>query len=185
MSPAYESLHTEMLEEIKENQDTELPEAERAAVGFWIANKYWNKLKEIVSSSVFTDDQDGIEFFKIVKPQFTGHIQYFTMISEALLFIPDKRENEITYWEEEMKRYDFFCNKHGEFVAYYKSDKYDLDATYFTKAPKDWQHISPMMTYDSDKKFCSTHDWLVRGLVAHKMYNEYAKGRWERIRCWF
>ncbi|OSZ77208.1 hypothetical protein CAP36_12400 [Chitinophagaceae bacterium IBVUCB2] len=88
MSPAYESLHTEMLEEIKENQDTDLPEAERAAVGFWIANKYWDKLKVMVSSSVFTDALDEIEFFKIVKPQFTGiypvfyyHIRSFTVYS--------------------------------------------------------------------------------------------------------
>ncbi len=185
MNPAYESLHNEMLEEIKETQDTDLPEAERTAVAFWIANRYWDKLKTRFSSSVFTNDEDEIEFFKIVKPQFTGYIQYFTMISEALLFIPDQRENEITYWEEEMKRYDFFCNKHGEFVAYYKSDKYNLDATYFTKVPKDWQPLNQMMTYDSDKKFCSTHDWLVRGMVAHKMYYEYAKGKREWLRLWF
>lgn len=185
MNPAYENLHTEMLEEIKENQDTDLPEAERAAVAFWIANRYWDKLKERFSSSVFTNDESEIEFFKIVKPQFTGYIQYFTMISEALLFIPDQRENEITYWEEEMKRYDFFCNKHGEFVKYYESGMDDLDKQYFTKAPKNWKHASPMVTYDSEKKFCSTHDWLVRGLVAHRMYNGFAKGRREKIRIWF
>ena len=45
MNPAYESLHNEMPEEIKETQDTDLPEAERTAVAFWIANRYWDKLK--------------------------------------------------------------------------------------------------------------------------------------------
>ncbi len=185
MNPAFESLHNEMLEEIKESKDTDLPEAERAAVGFWIVNKYWDKLKQMVSSSEFTDDLNEIEFFKIVKPQFTGYIQYFTIISEALLFVPEKREDEFSYWQEEMKRYAFFCDKHSDFVNYVESGKDDVDASYFTKAPKNWQPVSAMMTYDSDKKFCSTHDWLVRGLVAHKMYNEYAKRRREVMRVWF
>lgn len=177
MNPVYENLHREMLEEIKESQDTDIPELERATVGFWIANNYWDKLKQIVCSSVWEQEIYEIDFFRNVKPQFTGYIQYFAMMSEALLFTPECKEDQVSYWAEEMKRLDFFCGKHAEFVNYYKNGNQDMDKQYFKKVSEDWQHTSSMMTYDSDKKFCSTHDWLVRGLVAHTLFYDFANKR--------
>jgi hypothetical protein len=174
MNNTYENLHQEMLEEINESKELEMPEEERAAVGFWIANTYWGKLKIIACPTSWKRKSEEIDFFRNVKPKFTAYIQYFTIIAEALLFVPERKEDRVTYWQEEMKRYDFFRDKHPEFTRYYESGNRDMDKQYFTKAPKDWQNISPMMTYDSDKTYCSTHDWLVRGLLAHRMYYEYA-----------
>lgn len=185
MNPAYECLHKEMLQDIGRTIQLDLPEPEKIGSCFWVAANHWDELKKRICPSVFDDPDTEIDFFRNVKPRFTGYIQYFTIVSEALLFVPEKRGNEITYWEEEMKRYNIFCNKHEEFVAYYKSGNTDMDAHYFTRASEDSPNLHPLMTYDADKKFCSTHDWVIRGLVAHDLYHEFAKNKHEAMRIWF
>lgn len=183
MKPIYENLHREMLWDIKRCLKLPHPEMENAERCFWIARKYWEKLKELLKGRPFKDERDEIEFFRNVKPQFTCYIEYFVILSEALLFIPEERQCAITYWEEESNRLKRFCDRHHSFVQYYESGNRHQDNLYFLrKSGEDLKFVPAVPAYDMDIAFCSSHDQLVRSYLAYKKYYEYAIGRVEGLK---
>ncbi len=140
---------------------------------FWIASKYWETLKKSIDKSFYSDQASEIKFFRTIKPKFTSQVQYYSMLAEAQLFVPEEVGLQVIYWRDELKRYRRFCERFNEFVDYYESNAVYLDNIYFVKVPPDWVPAFQPVTYDADKNFCSTHDHLVRGILAHRMYNAY------------
>jgi len=92
-----------------------------------------------------------------------------------MMFVPDEADRQFVFWRNELKRYKRFYEKHKDFITYYESNATHLDGFYFIKVTKEWKPPQPMPTYDSDTNYCSSHDHLVRGLLANKMYYEYVK----------
>ncbi|GEM_PF-4536356 len=80
-----------------------------------------------------------------------------------------------------MERLNFFPAKHKKFVEYYESGRSDLDTSWFIRVNERHSFLNSM-TYDADKFFCSSHDHLVRSLLAHKMYNEYAQNKLKELK---
>lgn len=142
---------------------------------FWIASKYWELLKKNIDKSFFEYEGKEINFFRNIKPKFTSQIQFYTMLAEVMLFVPEESDLQLLFWKNEQKRYRRFCERNKEFVEYYESRSFYLDSIYFIRVKPDWVPPQQLASYDSDKKFCSSHDHLVRGLLAHKLYFEYVK----------
>jgi len=139
---------------------------------FWIAWDFWKKLKMITPVDSLSDEKAAIEFFRNTKPAFTSQIQYFTMLSEVQLFVPEDDDEKELYWTGELGRYRRFCNKNLEFVEYYHSGKKDMDRQYFTRLTSE-PIAEARMRYDADIIYCSLKDHIVRALLAQKMYHEY------------
>ena len=158
----------------------ELPEVERVESCFWIANNYWEKLKEMVKNKKFNNDTDEMDFFRNVKPQFTCHIEYYAILSEALQFVPKDEKDVSGFWEEECKRYNRFCSKNETFVSYYESGDKHGDSIYFLRENKQPGTVVTTMPYDADTELCASHDRVLRSYLAHKKYNEYVKMRLEQ-----
>jgi hypothetical protein len=171
-----------MLQDIERCMQLELPERENAESCFWIANNYWDKLKEVMKRKPFRDESEEIEFFRNVKPQFTCYIEYFVILSEALMFIPAERLCAVDYWEDELKRFKRFCDKNYEFVIYYESGKRYHDSIYFLrKNTQGSKFVLSAPVYDVDIAFCTSHDQIVRSYLAYKKFHEYAKQRIEML----
>lgn len=177
MNEKYQLLYNEMLQDIIRNQEQTLQEGERVASGFWIAHKYWERLKKIIDPDNFTNENEEIEFFRNVKPQFTAHIEYYTILSEALVCLPSLADEAIDFWKEEAKRFNRFCEKNEEFVNYYESGQHFKDGLFFVKRNDERRYIPKAPVYDVGSEYSTSHDHLVRGYLAYKMYNEYAQDR--------
>lgn len=144
---------------------------------FWTASDYWGKLKNIVDHSFFECEGKEINFFRNIKPKFTSHIQFYTILAEVLMFVPEDPEDQFEFWNDELKRSKRFFEKHQEFVTYYETKCMHMDSVYFKRVNQDWVPMQQPAFYDADKKFCSSHDHLVRGILAHKMHHEYVRER--------
>jgi hypothetical protein len=177
MKAQYEQLYEEMIAEISWCRQVPMPEPEIVASCFWVAKNYWEQVKRKIEIKArpFKSEAQEIIFFRNIKPKFTAQIQYFATLSEALLFVPSEKEDQVAYWQKEMERYKWFCDKHKEFVDYYESGSCHLDNIYFIKMSVNMEPVHPLVSYDADREFCSSYDHLVRSLLAHKMYNEYCK----------
>ncbi len=169
MTGSQDILYHEMLAALIQAQGIAMPvPADRC---FWIAWDYWNEIKKITNPAALQNEKVAIEFFRNTKPAFTSQIQYFTMLSEAQLFIPADDEERGLYWNGELKRYRRFCNKNAEFVEYYDSGRRNLDRQYFLRS---FEPITETrMRYDEDEAYCSLKDHLVRNLLAQRMYHEF------------
>lgn len=181
MNQRYEQLYEEMLAEINKCLQDLLPETEIVAACFWAAKNRWLDLKREIKQIPFNSEEEEIDFFRNIKPKFTEQIQYYTIVSEALLFVPAKKEDQVLYWEKEKERYNWFRKKHQDFISYYEDDMHHLDGIWFTRV-RDVGVLQDLITYDADTDFCSTHDYLVRSLLAHKRYHEYAQNKLKELR---
>jgi hypothetical protein len=160
----------------------DLPETERVESSFWIASNYWDKLKAMMKGRdkkviEFKDDNEEIDFFRNVKPRFTCHIEYYAILSEALQFVPKDQKAVTHFWKEEYKRFGRFCSKNETFVSYYESGEQYGNSIYFLRENKQPGTFVTTVPYDADENLCSSHDRVLRSYLAHKMYNDYVRGR--------
>lgn len=176
MKQNWEKLYADMLSDLNRCQALQLPEAEIAECCCRIAMNYWLKVKEMFKDSVNYDEEEEINFFKYVKPRFTSHIEYNLVISQAILFLPTETEALVTYWEEETKKYQRFFDKHQEFINYYDSNNTENDSRYFL--PRNNRQETPVQERIYQDEECrSSHDCIVRGLLANSMYYEFASSK--------
>ena len=151
---------------------------------FWVACAYWEKLKEDTDPEELKDTAVAIEFFRNTKPKFTCQVLYYTMLSEVLLFIPEHTDEQRLYWESELKRCNRFYEKNGEFVEYYDKGDRHKDELYFVPIKQD-TIAEPRMRFDEDIRFCSAKDHLVRGILAHRLYQSFVQRRYHLLTAKF
>ena len=181
MREDYELLYKDMLKDIERCWGLELPATERAEKCFWIAYDYADRLKAHVKDGLFNSESEEIDFFRNVKPQFTKYKEFYIILSESFMFVPDDHHSGIKFWEDELKRYKRFCEKNELFVSYYESGQRYHDSIYFARKHYD-QRLGPMAPiYDMDIEYLTSYDPLVRSYEAHKMYFEFAKERKEEL----
>jgi RteC protein len=101
---------------------------------FQISLKACHELDEMTGKYIFTDLQEEIWFFKVMKPQFTAQMEYFTLLYMAEVFAPDDDLQRVTYWNHELKRSRDFFSKHQSFYQYYKLGRTEYDPAWFVRA---------------------------------------------------
>ena len=181
MKQPYKELYTDMLADIERQSDTVLPEEERVASCFWVAKNYWEHLKNHIKDKAFESDAEEIDFFRNVKPKFTSRIKYFYMLSEILLFIHPDMEEQRKFWKQQAVKYKRFCDGHKEFVDYYERGATFRNEIYFKKIRDELNCPAMMAFFDNDVDFCSTHDWLIRDLLALRMYYNYVREKLKQL----
>jgi hypothetical protein len=176
MNPKWEILYEQMLADIDHREKMALPETECVESCYRVALHYWHELEKLFQSRKMQVDVEEIEFFKEVKPHFTSHIEYYLILNQVLLFIPNDDLEKRTYWNEEGGRYQRYRKRHDIFVQYYESGSIDRDADYFLQRNNRLETPSHEKIYgDADCR--SSHDHIVRGLLANRMYHDYVQGR--------
>jgi hypothetical protein len=177
----YQIMHIEMLSCISLCMQQNLPEIQRIESCFWIALEYWKRIKKIISENKFSDEADEINFFRNVKPMFTSYIEYFIILVEAAMFVPNERDECMLYWKSEATRFERFCSKNREFISYYESDCHYLDSHYFSRTGITFKQLPKTPVYDIDNNFRTSHDHLIRSLLANKMYYEYVRKKIQEL----
>ncbi len=203
MKQEYQLLHHDMLHDIERCLKLQYPEKENVERCFWIAKKYWERLKGLIQKRGFKDARQEIEFFREVKPQFTFYIEYFVILTEALQFVPAIQpvpsdvseqaaknawknanlQNITDYWENEGKRFKRFCDKHSEFIQYYENGERYNDSIYFLRENDVAKNLVIPSLYDNDTTYSTSHERLLRSYLANKKYWEYCKGRFVESRA--
>ncbi len=77
------------------------------------------RLQKMIENYSFTDEEEERWFFKTLKPQFGGWVEYFTLIYTAELFIPEDPAKKIEYWNRELgKTWNFLMLHEGFYLSY-------------------------------------------------------------------
>lgn len=168
MKPQFEGLHKRMLQELAATANLE----DR----FKVALEYWRVVKEIFKNQKCRNEFDEPEFFRSIKPLFTSYIEYYLILYQSLIFLPPELDGVAGYWEDECKRYKRYYDKHKDFISYYESYSSEYDREYFTRANNRLE-TPPQERIFEDTDCRSSHDHIVRGLLANSMYHEYVMQR--------
>lgn len=172
MHPDYKILMEKQAYEVDQCQASTLPEPNKAESCFLLAVEYWLRVKKNFLHRTKYSDQEEIDFFKMVKPRFTAPIEFYLAVNQGLLFVPPEPPEQMAYWMDEEKRYRRFYERHQSFITYYESNLTDRDADYFLRR-NNYLFMSPQERIYEDEDCRSSHDYLVRGILAHEMYRNY------------
>ena len=177
MKSHYLQLFNALLDELDQCAQTGLHERKRFEQCFWISRKYNKTLIQLLEEYPFLNEMDEIDFFRNIKPKFTCFTEFFTIASESLMCVPDSPQRAIAFWNDEIKRYIRFRRRHTSFVSYYENGKFNFDRDYFLRSTCQKVGSLNAMIFDESPEFHSPGDWLIRSLLAHKMYSRYAEDK--------
>jgi hypothetical protein len=178
----YDKAFAELSADIDEILARKGPELEKMETCFSAALRHWEKFKASASELRFAGRKDEIRFFKFIKPQFTGLVEYYTQRYQALLFIPSGTSASVLYfWKMEFRRIERFFARHEEFVRYYEQGETEMDELYFLREFGDGTNLDQARVYDLDARVATSHDWLVSKILAMNMYRDDVENAIHRL----
>src|SRR5688500_16709783 len=71
------NIYSLMQIEIRQCKSMKQTESDQAECGYRVANKYCQKIRETWKGTIDYTDDDEINFFKVIKPLFTSHLEYY------------------------------------------------------------------------------------------------------------
>lgn len=172
-------LYKHMMEEIEQCGSIHQSTREWIECSFVAAEKYWMKLRLFVMSRGFESRCEEIRFFKVLKPQFTGNIEFFLLLYKAEIFAPEDQDSAITYWQREIKLAEEYIAGHEKFYWYIKSSRTDKDIEYFTTANAD--NGKPFRLSNGERTPFSSHDHLVAGIISRERLVDYVEKKLDKI----
>jgi hypothetical protein len=107
-------LYQEMLDE------TALKNSRQAEFPGWVQHCFrvsvlaGMRLQKLLENQLFTDEEEKRWVLNVLKPQFSGLAEYFTLVYTAELFIPEDPANRLQYWARELGKTWNFLEKQGE-----------------------------------------------------------------------
>ena len=171
---AWEAHYQDMLQELEHCRRLDFSPTSRIAYCFKICMDHWHKILRQVATHTFANEQEEIQFFKIVKPKYTSLIEYYTMVYHAELFKPLTSEEDLqAFWKKENARVARFNHEHASFCAYYKSGCTSMDHVYFLRCNHNCCNEKRNMLYDADDSMITSHGHLATSLLAYEMYEVY------------
>jgi len=174
MEQLWEYFYSLMLLDISRCDTTASTETQRSECSYEVAVNYWQKVRDNWRMKLVYTDEEEITFFRDVKPQFTSHVEYYLILNQGLLFIPDHPSEAYKYWQEEEKRYQRFYKRNETFIRYLENKYHDNDRDYFLERNNRHTILAKERIYgDADCR--SSHDSLIRSWLANKRYNEFVK----------
>jgi hypothetical protein len=170
---ACHALYREMINKIKVAWDPGINHQENAEIAFRVACAYWEDVRGCYSHYFFRDEGEEIYFFKEVKPHFAGIAEFFMQLYQAILFLPENREVEKLYWQQESDRYVKFYASNHQLVEYWVNKYQDNDLYLFLRKTND-RGLPPFVKlYDQEPEYLSTGDGIITTFLALRRFYEY------------
>lgn len=175
-------LYEKMLSEMESCRQQSLTEKEQIECAFRTCEMNWKKLQTLLYTYQFHSESEEAWFFKTIKPQFTGLIEYYALVYKAALFLPDDDQHDIyKFWQNELQLARRFFAEHESFYQYYKTGMTEMDTIYFVRANNDPTILPAAKAYDIAPEATTSHDHLVASIIAREQYMEYVNRQMQRI----
>jgi len=140
-------------------------------------NEVLQKLKEHVINHDFEDQEEEIEFFRVIKPMVTGRLLYYN----KLYRIETGRPLELgkigrKYFSNMLSKLesDYIDNLSGsDFYQYYRSGRMDKDLEYFVRGHIDLHRGLRSRVFEIDLRFSTYYDYEVASIFEFDLLYEY------------
>lgn len=132
------------------------------------------KLKSYILTNPFPNDQEEINFFKKIKPQFDGNLIFYLMVLRLEQCMPiSGSEGKHIRYEEELQKLQYFYDQHSSFWIYYQLDHTHLDRQYFLRVrEKDLYYVQEENIY-YDHLTNAPMSAVISRFYAYELFREY------------
>ena len=173
----YSSLLTESsqiyksIEQQIENGTLETDEGKWIEQAFGLAMKTWLNVEEMASNFGFLNREEEIYFYKNLKPEFIGLIEYFTLLYKSVVFQPDESMKTGAYWKHELNNCRELVFIYHSGCQYYEQELSNTDI-YFLEQNNQQPLLFGLNVNRIDFTDIS-YSYLRGRLIAMKRYEKY------------
>lgn len=143
-----------------------------------ISIKSKERLRVLIQKTNFKSEEEEIQFFKEIKPQFTSKIIYYNTIFNIEMKKPNGGTRVLKkYYNNELIKLKAFFDNELDFYKYYRSGNIYLDYKYFLRGKFDIKLSLDSYYFEADKAFATSHDFKVAKLLANDLIQLYLENR--------
>src|SRR5690606_15178543 len=148
----------------------------RAESGITMVERYIKQLQAQIGKKPFATQEEEINFFKHIKPQFFSKLIYYG----RLFNIESKRPRgsnaaQVKYLKNQIEKFQIFFNDNLEFYNYYRRGAISLDEQYFIRGNRDLRLPLESFHFMIDNQFSTCQDGTVATIMAYDMLIVYLR----------
>ena len=176
MQPFITKLNKELNAKLQQIELAETNLIKKAQKSIVCLNTGLSKLRTFILNYDFKNEEDEIQFFKVIKPGIVSQLIYFVKINNIERKRPmgsiEKKQNHFRY---ELEKLTLFFNSHLEFYGYYRMNSTFIDDILFVRGREDIHfHIdNPLIYIDPD--FSTSLDYTVAEIMANDRLEVFLK----------
>ena len=165
------------------NIENQIKEVKKNTIGDPIADSYLainflmeglEKLKTFFLEYSCENENEEIDFFKEIKPQFTSKLIYYNEIRNIESNKPIASLKSVRkYYNAELKKNENFFVENREFYRYCRNASQYLDDKYYIRNKKDPQVPVDSFYWHTDKNFTTSHDFKRAQVMANENLQKY------------
>jgi len=131
-------------------------------------------LKDYLVRYSFKSKEEEIDFFKVIKPQFTSRLIYYQEVFNIEHNRPCGSEKIIRkYYKAELEKLKTFFDQNLDFYRYYRMENVYLDSKYFLRGEHDIRLTLDTFYYQTDHQFSTSHDFKIAKIMANELIKVY------------
>lgn len=131
-------------------------------------------LKDYLTPYSFKSKEEEIDFFKVIKPQFTSRLIYYHEVFNIEHNRPCGSEKIIRkYYKTELEKLKTFFDQNMDFYRYYRMENVYLDSKYFLRGKHGIRLKPDPFYYQTDHRFSTSHDFKIAKIMANELIKVY------------
>ncbi|WP_343668424.1 RteC domain-containing protein [Chitinophaga sp.] len=140
------------------------------------------ELKTYIISYQFADEEEEIEFFKNIFPEFNSLLIFNTLVTDIEMRVPEaERQLQRHFYKDELQTVHFYFKRNSEAYAYYRSLATHSDRQYFLRATAAEQPLLDEHAPHYDPRFYTAMTYRFATIKAHGLLRTYIEGRIDTI----
>ena len=166
---------TEQLNFIDLEIDNEIKKCEKAIE---ISVKAKDNLKALIHKTAFKSQEEEIQFFKEIKPQFHSKFIYYNAIYKIETKKPYGGNRILKkYYNNELIKIKRHFDNNLDFYRYYRTSSNYLDYKYFIRGKFDVKLALDSYYIETDHSFSTSHDYKVAKIIANDLIELYIESK--------
>lgn len=139
-------------------------------------------LKQTVTKHKIKSEKEQIQIFKEIKPKFVSLLIYHLNVYN----IETNRPNGLVkikrkYLQAELNKLKNYFDDNLDFYRYYRTGSTYLDNKYFVRGKTDIRLNLDCHIFESDPKFCTSHDFKVSSILANDLLQVYLENELTKL----
>lgn len=142
----------------------------------------FENLRMFIHEYTFSNIDEEIHFFKLIKPNVLSKLLYFNNIYVIELRKPSGGvDSTRNYYKEKLALITDFFNTNLDFYQYYRSRASHLDKYYFLRGRENYKLCHGCGMFDKDPLFSTCYDHKVAKILAYDMLEIYLEQKLQSI----
>ncbi len=170
----FEKIVLALEQELQTISDKDISPIEKAEQSMAACSDCLKRLKALVASHSFDQEDKEIRFFKQIKPRIVAKLLYFKHIRKMERKTRHLDQDcRLQYYRKKLSKIQRFQKRNEEFIEYYESNKTHKDSLLFKRCSLEETDISEPELLEYDNAFYSTHGYMAAKVIAKEDLAQY------------